>query len=168
MRKALSGILLGILSLMFIVTTAGSSNAAIPNLRITEIGYNARGADVEGNRNKEYVDIKNVASTAVSIPVNGLKIQDQWARKTTNNVKNCNTYMVNENLVLDQNETLRVYVGYGVPNFSGTTHFRYMNSSQDCGYNGHFINNLGDTLWVTLGENVMAKSFNFENGYTVN
>jgi hypothetical protein len=174
MRKALSGILLGILSLMFIVTTAGSSNADTVNvgLSITEIGYNARGVDSWGNRNKEYIEIKFVGTVANSIDLEGVEIRDSWA--TTHAGSDCNRYTIH-GVVLNNTETLRVYVGIGTNSATAVSgiHYRYMNhgvgTTVGCGYRGHFINNLADTINVVKGSDTYAsKSFDFENGYTVN
>ena len=161
MRKALSGIVLAILSIMFITFTTGSSNADVPGLQIGAIGYNARGADTWFNRNKEYVDIKNISSDVMNL--NGLVIEDNWAHTDTSDSK-CNTYTVG-NVVLNPNETLRVYIGNGTPAVSGTYHYVYVGSKPGCGYRGHIINNLGDTIWISKGGVSESKSFSFENGY---
>lgn len=171
MRKALSGILLGILSLMFIVTTAGSSNAAVDdgdvnNVAIDLIGYNARGNDTWFNRNKEFVDLK---ITADNTNVDGLVITDAWGHDEnhTGLAGQCNSYKISGVGVLNNGVTLRVYVGTGSAATSGSYVYRYMNSSLDCGYRGHFINNLGDRIWISKDGDSESKSFNFENGYTV-
>jgi hypothetical protein len=173
MRKALSGILLGILSLMFIVTTAGSSNAAmddgdVNNVSIGLIGYNARGADTSSNRNKEFVDLNVSANTNV----NDLVITDRWGHSKGHigSAGQCNSYKITDVGSLDHTVTLRVYVGEGSNAMSsdGKYVYRYMNSPESCGWHGHFIDNLGDRIWISKDGDSESSVFNFENGYTVN
>lgn len=165
MRKALSGMLLAVLSLAFIVLTTGSSNADVTDLQFGVIGYNARGADNWFNRNKEYVDIKNVSSA--SINVKGLKVEDNWARNDDSD-STCNTYTVPSDVILAAGDTLRVYVGNGTVATNGTYHYVYMNSKPGCGYHGHIFNNLGETVWFYFNGSSASKSYGFENGYYIN
>jgi len=165
MRKALSGIALAVLSLAFIAFTNGNANATVASegLEITQIGYNARGNDTWLNRNKEFVDIKNVhEGNAV---LNGFVLEDDWGHKTEGNT--CNRYVV-QDVTLKPGQTLRIYVGAGTPAANDSYVYRYVNSPSHCGYHGHFLNNLGDTVWFTNGSRVFSKSYDFENGYTVN
>lgn len=58
MRLNKSGLILSAVVLSLSMT-GGTASAAAPgdSLAITQVGYNAIGADNWGNRNKEYVDI---------------------------------------------------------------------------------------------------------------
>jgi len=166
MRKALSGIALAVLSLAFIAFTNGNANATVDSedLEITQIGYNARGNDTRFNRNKEFVDIKNVGKSDANLE--GFVLEDDWGHNTKGNT--CNRYDV-QDVTLKPNQTLRIYVGDGTPTSNDSYVYRYVNSPSHCGYHGHFLNNLRDTVWFTKkGSRVFHKSYDFENGYTVN
>ena len=178
MRKALSGILLGILSFMFIILTTGTSNADVAGLKVTRVGYNAVGADTYMNRNSEYVDI----TASVTTDVKDLIVTDSWGHVNNADGVGCNAYKVTTlpggvgstdgtgtGTFLLANHTLRVYVGYGRPAASDSYHYLYMNSDyRQCGYNGHFINNMGDTLWITKGTTESDSfSFDIRRGYYV-
>jgi hypothetical protein len=173
MRKALSGILLGILSLMFIITTAGSSNAAITDLAFGKVGYNAPGNDVYDNRNKEYVDIKNTSLTS-PVSVKGLKIQDSWAKARPDYTRKCNNFTV-DTLVSGITElpvgyTLRVYTGSGTPavNTTWKYYYLYMDMPNYCGWNGHIYGNMEEIIWLSINGQTVSKSWNFKPGYYVN
>ncbi|WP_101791041.1 hypothetical protein [Nonomuraea indica] len=148
----------------------------VPGLEIGTIGYNANGADTWWNRNKEYVDVVNV--TDAPVDVKGLVVADGWAKQAgDDNPKNCNTWTVNSvpgvtevegKLMLPGRHTVRVYSGAGTPAVSGEGgrfHLVYMNSK--CGYRGHYLNNTGDTVWISKGGDSEAKTYNFDNGYYV-
>lgn len=166
MKKILSALMVAA-STLAVVGIASASNAAtlddVPGLAIGTIGYNARGNDTWFNRNKEFVDVKNVSDESLS--VKDLVIEDAWAH-ADNSASTCNTYTVGD-VTLGAGETLRVYVGRGTAASSGSYHYAYMDSNPACGYHGHFINNLGDRIWIKKNGHAESKSFNFENGYTV-
>jgi hypothetical protein len=164
-----------------VVLTLGSSGASatadIPELSIGTIGYNARGADTEANRNSEYVDIANTSDAAVN--VKDLLVRDSWA-KGQNAVEAgaCNTFKVaslpgvttgeDGAVMLPAGHVIRVYSGSGTPKVfgpGGKWHAVYKNST--CGYNGHYWNNLGDTAWITLGAVSKFKRYDFRFGYYV-
>lgn len=179
MRKIISGLLMAVLALMFIAFTTGSSNAAtgdVASLSIGTVGYNAVGADTFFNRNREFVDVVATSNTDVK----DLVVTDSWGHFNNANGVGCNAYKVTNFLggvgaidgtgtgtFLPAGHTLRVYVGSGVPAVNGTMHYVYMNSHPTCGYHGHFINNLGDVLWISLGGNDESKTFNMHAGYYV-
>jgi hypothetical protein len=150
-----------------------SATAEIGNLQITQVGYNANGADSVWNRNKEYVDIRQQGPDAAD--VKGLVVADSWAKNhADDNPGNCNTYTVSSvpdvaevdgKILLPVGHTLRVYNGYGTPKTSGTFHLVYANSK--CGYHGHIYNNGGDTVWLTKGGDSESFTYNFDNGYYV-
>lgn len=173
MRKVISGLLMAVLALMFIAFTTGSSNADASNLSITQVGYNAIGADTYLNRNKEFVDVTN--TTAGTVNVAGLDLTDTWSHNKGDNFEGCNTFTVPAGLVdtnLDQGEILRIYMGDGTNTVSadGKYHIFYARSPESCGYHGHILNNMGDVVWIKLGTPVAVQKFrkyNFETGYTV-
>jgi hypothetical protein len=158
------------------------ASADVPSLDIGAIGYNAYGADVVGNRNAEYIDIKNVSTTPAPVNVAGLVVQDAWSHGR-NYTRGCNAFTVRAGALpvatgttpdeLPAGHTLRVYVGEGTPAARGTFHTLYMNSSVRCGFNGHFLNNgpsgnryaAWDTVWITLNNASESKGYNFTRGY---
>lgn len=152
------------------------AHADVPGLEIGTIGYNARGADVEGNRNNEYVDIANKTNSAIN--VKDLLVRDSWAKgQNTSEAGACNTFKVTDlpgveetadEVMLPAGHVIRVYSGAGTPKtfgFGNKWHAVYKNST--CGYNGHFWNNLGDTVWITLGSGSESKRYDFRFGYYV-
>src|SRR5690349_5504300 len=71
--------------------TSASAAAPVDNLRITQVGYNANGADTWFNRNKEYVDVLAEAD----VDVKGLTVSDSWAKShADDNPKKCNTFTI--------------------------------------------------------------------------
>jgi hypothetical protein len=175
MRKVFSGIALAILSFVFLVVTAGSSTAAtvatpFADLRIGTIGYNAVGADTFNNRNKEFVDIVAVTNANVG----DLVVSDSWGRVNNPDGVGCNAYKVTDlpgdaTTTLPAGYTLRVHVGFGDPTFDAakSRYNVFMNSNDDCGYHGHFLNNLGDHVFIAKSTNVESRYYGFENGYYV-
>jgi hypothetical protein len=177
MRKALSGIALAVLSLMFIILTTGSSHAAMAgelnDLTIEQIGYNARGVDYFQNRNKEFVDIHNPSGNG-EVNLDGLVLRDGYAKNYSGD---CNRYVFND-FKLSDGQTVRVYTGEGDDSSvvrSDNYWYKFMNhgynDTKNCGYRGHYINNLADTLYVTNGDGSVtyaSKPFDFDNGYYVN
>ena len=155
---------------------AAPASADVPSLSITQVGYNAYGADTIFNRNQEFVDVKNVGDASVNVA--GLVVADQWAKSHEgDNDRNCNTLKVtslpgvvtgaDSSVMLPAGHTVRVYSGRGVPAVSagGSVHTLFMNSH--CGYHGHIWGNGGDTAWITLGANAESFAYDFDNGYTV-
>lgn len=153
-------------------TASAVSAEPFANLHITQVGYNANGADNWFNRNKEYVDI---AATA-DVNVKGLTVADAWAKNhADDNPKKCNTFTIESlpgvtpgadgSVVLPAGHKIRVSNGAGTPAVSGAYHLVYANSK--CGYHGHVYNNGGDTVWLTQGANEESFAYNFDNGYYV-
>lgn len=153
-------------------TASASTTAGVDNLQITQVGYNANGADSWWNRNKEYVDI----TAAADVNVKGLTVSDSWAKShSDDNPKKCNTWTIDSlpgvvagadgSLTLPAGHKVRVYNGVGTPAVSGVYHLVYANSK--CGYHGHVYGNGGDTVWLTQGSNEESFTYNFDNGYYV-
>lgn len=152
---------------------ASASTAAAPigDLSITQVGYNANGADSFWNRNKEYVEI----TASADVNVKNLVVADSWAKANAgDNAENCNTYTVTAlpgvvevggMVTLPAGDKIRVYSGSGTPVKVGGTFRLFMNSK--CGYRGHYLNNGGDTVWLSQAGNEEWFSYNFDNGYYV-
>ena len=156
--------------------TASMASADVPGLSISQVGYNAVGADSYLNRNSEYVDIKASADTDVT----GLRVQDSWRHATRSTYRAaCNTFVVTtanvdpglvheDKVVLPAGHTLRVYVGSGTPAAfapGGSYHSAYIDSK--CGYHGHFLNNDRDMVWIVLGDQSAWKGYDFRRGYYI-
>lgn len=160
-----------------------SASADLANLDITGVGYNAYGSDSAANRNAEYVDVKNVSTTA-AVKVDGLLVQDAWARGR-DKTRGCNTFTLAAGVLpvaagavadeLPVGQTLRVHMGAGTPAIDrdGVRHV-YADMRTGCGYNGHIFNNGPsgsnrwadwDRAWVTLGGVSESKGYNFSFGY---
>lgn len=184
MRRILDGIVLAVAAVLLMALTAPTAHAAarrdIDSLVIGQVGYNAVGPDRLWNRNQEYIDVSNVGPSAVN--VKGLVVEDSWARANrATNDKGCNTFTVNSlpgvdevdgKLLLQPRHTIRVYVGQGTPRtfgFGNRIHAVYMNhgvgDTAGCGYNGHFLNNTHDRVWIKLGDSEKSKSWDFRRGY---
>jgi len=150
---------------------SASSVAPIDKLSITQVGYNANGADTWWNRNKEYVEI--TASEAVN--VKNLVVADSWAKANVgDNAEKCNTYTVaalpgvaevGGEVTLPAGDKIRVYSGSGTNVKVGGTFRLFMNSK--CGLKGHYLNNGGDVVWLTQAGNEESFTYNFDNGYYV-
>jgi hypothetical protein len=164
--------------------TASMASAAVADLQIGTIGYNAVGADTALNRNAEYVDIKNTSAAAVN--VHDLVIEDAWRHGQPDSYRgHCNRFTIDTIPVasganaqeLPAGDTLRVYFGSGNAKVFGDGHFHavYMNSNPHCGYNGHVLNNNPpsnryapwDTVWVGQGGQWKSKSYSFRFGFYV-
>jgi len=185
LRRILDGIVLAVAAVLLMALTAPTAHAAarrdIDSLVIGQVGYNAVGPDRLWNRNQEYIDVSNVGQSAVN--VKGLVVEDSWARANrATNDKGCNIYTVTElpgvtetvdgELLLQPRHTIRVYVGQGTPRtfgFGNRIHAVYMNhgvgDTAGCGYNGHFLNNARDQVWIKLGDSEKSKSWDFRRGY---
>lgn len=180
MKKIISGIAVAALSLVLLAVTAPAQarSADADALQIGVIGYNARGVDTWLNRNQEFVDIVNTSDKPVN--VYGLRVEDSWAhRMGAEGAGRCNNFTVTElpgvekddeakKLELPAGHVIRVYVGAGQPKTfgpDGRWHAVYMDHK--CGYRGHFLNNLGDTVYVKLNAAEKYKRYDFRYGYTV-
>lgn len=173
--KSLTLIAAAVVALGVTGPASATMSADVPGLAITQVGYNAYGADTVWNRNQEFVDVKNTG--AVDVNVAGLVVADQWAKSHVgDNDRNCNTLKVTAlpgvvtgvdgSIMLAAGHTVRVYSGRGVPAVpASSVHSLFMNSR--CGYNGHIWGNGGDTAWITLGAVSESFPFDFDNGYTV-
>lgn len=182
--KILKVVAAAAVSLAMLAVTAPAAHASkadVPNLSIGIIGYNAYGADVAGNRNAEFVEIR---TDAVPVDLNGLLIQDAWARGNGRTF-GCNTARIGPNSLpaegggtgstLPAGKTLRVHMGAGVPAIDGAgVYHAYRNMPVQCGFNGHVLNNKPsanmwapwDTVWITKGGVSESKSYNYSRGYT--
>jgi hypothetical protein len=151
--------------------SASSTAAPIDNLSITQVGYNANGSDTWWNRNKEYVEITATAD----VNVKNLVVADSWAKNNAgDNAEKCNTYTVTALpgveevggvVTLPAGDKIRVYSGSGTNAKVGGTFRLFMNSK--CGYRGHYLNNGGDTVWLSQAGGEEWFSYNFDNGYYV-
>lgn len=151
--------------------SASAASADVAGLSISQVGYNAYGADTYYNRNQEFVDVK----ASVDTDVKGLVVADGWGKAhLEDNPRHCNTYKVaavpgvaevDGKVTLPAGHTLRVYTGRGVPSVNNTVHSVFMDSR--CGYHGHIWGNGGDTAWIVLGAASSSFAYDFDNGYTV-
>jgi hypothetical protein len=174
--------MLAIVALTLAVIAQPAANADVPGLRIGTIGYNAVGNDRPWNRNAEYIDISNVSGSPKN--VKDLLVRDQWSKSQGDGYAGtCNTFKVaalpdiaptgTGEILLPNLHTIRVYVGQGTPRTfaGGTIHAVYMNhgvgASAGCGYNGHFLNNTRDVVWIKLGTDEESKVYDFRRGYYV-
>lgn len=185
MKKILNGAFLAALPLTLIAATAPAASAAsaadLTNVEIGLIGYNAFGPDTAENRNQEFVEIK---TTGADVDLNGLRIQDAWARGNDRRF-GCNTAQLGANSlpvagggtgsVLPAGKTLRVHMGVGTPSIDARgVYHTYRNMPTRCGHNGHVFNNgpstnrwaPWDTAWITLGAASKSKPYNYSFGYT--
>jgi hypothetical protein len=152
--------------LVGIPAAASTAAGPIDHLSITQVGYNANGADTWWNRNKEYVEI----TASDNVDVNGLVVADSWAKaNVSDNAEKCNTWTITAlpggGTTLLPGEKIRVYSGSGTAVKVGGTFRLFMNSK--CGYRGHYLNNGGDTVWLSQAGNEEWFSYNFDNGYYV-
>ncbi|MFI7707592.1 hypothetical protein [Nonomuraea sp. NPDC049480] len=165
--------------------SVASAAADVPGLVVGTISYNAPGADVPGNRNKEYVDVVNVGREPVD--VKGLRVEDSWAHANADRAATtgCNAYTVTAlpgvapgadgAVMLPPRHAIRVYVGAGTDVLDGRTYKLFKDSDPRCGYNGHVLNNNApasgtgpwETVWIVKGAAAESKSYEFWNGYYV-
>ena len=177
MRKALSGILLGVLALMFVVLTTGSSSATpvvtptptVVKVEITRINYNANGADTLANRWKEGVYFKNVGTTDVN--VTGWRVHDTYKNADDEYTNDFVIRKLNGNdVILQPGKSVLVTPASGTDHVTanGNTYVFYYNFT-DKGYNGHVWNNISDTVFLKNASGVLVHrmSYSFENGYYV-
>lgn len=182
----------GVLALMLggiTASTASASTSAAPILKIVKVGYNANGNDVLTNRWKEYIDIRNISTGPVN--VDGWFTQDAWARdhrKTS--ADDCNVAVFRKaasasdergfhhldatgpggepGLWLPKGETIRVYTGGNADATDNKLHTIALNKDK-CGYNGHYLGNGGDTVYLRKADGTLVDrfSYSFEHGYYV-
>jgi hypothetical protein len=185
MRKALSGILLGILSLMFIVTTAGSSNAAVDadktKLKIVRVHYNSKGVDLVNNAWQEGVLIKNTNGTdTTALDLTVFRIRDtykssvntsDWQDRFTNSCPLVGTLPAGQTVYVTSSSA--AYASYA--NRITANQYIYCDfDGNGKGHNGGIFNNMGDTAYVQYRDpdgtqhTTSAKSYGFDNGYYVN
>lgn len=173
LKKSLALASVTALVLGALATSANATSAAAPpndivqtfpiagsDLRINKLGTDAMGADSFANRNREFIDIKNVGAAAINIA--NYRTEDAWAFGD-NSLNSCNTFKVKTSNVdasmvsgtevnLQSGHTLRVHTGAGTPAAGpGNFHFVYMNSPVACGANGHYITNGADDLYFRDG-----------------
>lgn len=151
---------------------ATASAAPGDTLQIVRVGTDAMGADSFANRNREFVTFKNVST--VDFDVAGVVVEDNWSR---NNPRphTCNKYTITDlpgagtNTVLHPGEYVTVYNGVraGGDYKVGVEYRLFANSDVDCGTYGQFFNNDADTAWVSKGEVVHSKSWDWNGGYFV-
>lgn len=184
MRKALSGILLGILSFMFIVLTTGTSNAdvATDNAKVVvnRVHYNSKGNDLDSNAWQEGVLVKNTGAAVVDL--NNWRVHDTYRSNVNKSVApytdNYTNSCVISGISLAQDETVYVTsssVAYAVyaARIDATKYFYCDFAGKGKGYNGGIYNNMGDTVYLeywngTRAVRTSVKSYGFENGYYVN
>jgi len=162
------------------------ASAAEPELEIVRVGYNAAGPDTLQNRWQEYVDLRNVSDDAVN--VKGWFVQDRWAHSKYGNkakASDCNTAIFTkealpyldtdadddgneDGLWLPKGHYIRIYTG-GAQDLSNNNVHSMAINKPSCGYNGHFWNNTGDTVYVKRADGSLVTSFSydFKQGYWV-
>jgi hypothetical protein len=184
MRKALSGILLGILSFMFIVTTAGSSNAADidpvkANVKIVRVHYNSKGVDLDNNAWQEGVLIRNNNATG-SVNLSDFRIRDtykssvntsDWQDRFTNSCSLTGNLPAKETVYVTSSSV--AYDSYA-RRIAANQYIYCDFAGKGKGHNGGIFNNMGDTAYVQYKDTdetqhtTSAKSYGFDNGYYVN
>jgi hypothetical protein len=165
---------------------SASTAAATGELKFGKVGYNANGADSQLNRWKEYIDLSN--TTGDSLNVKNWFTQDAWADSANGNEakpSDCNTAIftsqalpyldtdkdndgAEDGLWLPAGHTIRVYTGGADDSTNDSVHTMAVNKPK-CGYNGHYLGNGGDTIYVKKadGSEVAKFSYSFEYGYWV-
>lgn len=190
MRKILAAGLAG----LFLAAGVANANAdAVPALSIVRVGYNAAGADTATNVWQEYVDIYNASGKAVDVA--GWAVYDAWAwEHRKDNPAGCNTitfrkatgprdaggfqHLGSDNpdtkdeetkgLWLPKGEYIRVYTG-GEPDTTVNNWHSVAINKPKCGYQGHYLNNAGDTVRLVDvdGKVVDEFTYDFRGGYYV-
>ncbi|WP_166427498.1 lamin tail domain-containing protein [Nonomuraea mesophila] len=131
--------------------------------QVTRVNYNAKGADVLGNRWQEAAYFKNRSTTDVDI--SGWTVHDTYKNPSG---EHTNAYTFPAGTTVKGGATVVVSSSSGVnktdPN---ATQVFYMDFNR--GYNGHWLNNGGDTVFLEdASGKVRAKlSYAFDNGYYV-
>lgn len=177
MRKFLV-LIFALVASIALVSVPSSAATSAPGdvLKITAFGYNAAGPDRTWNRNQEFIDVQNMTDAPVN--VYGLVIQDKWAHDVSDNPRGCNSHTVTElpglevtgegsdrELMLPAGHKIRVYSGTGT-DMSPTNTQHTVYSDSKCGYNGHYLNNSGDTLYVERdGEVFHSYRYDWSAGY---
>lgn len=151
--------------LFAVVGLAGAANADSPALDITRVNYNAMGADTLANRWQEAIYLQNPAATGDPLDISGWTVHDtykngegQWG----------NAYTFPADTKLAPGALVIVTPSNGVNKTAqNATQVYYMDFKR--GYNGHFLNNGGDTVYVDNadGERITSFTYDFDNGYYV-
>lgn len=177
---------LAIAAVLFGVS-ASASAAGTGELKFGKVGYNANGSDTLANRWKEYIDLSN--TTGAPLNVKGWFTQDAWADSANGNdakPSDCNTAIFSkaalpylpedgpdvdtdpDGLWLPAGHTIRVYTAGADDATNDGLHSMALNKPS-CGFNGHYLGNGGDTIYVKKadGSEVAKFSYSFEYGYWV-
>lgn len=168
---------------LVLVGATAAQSAAAPELAIVKVGYNANGADTVSNRWKEYIDLKNVSGGPLDVM--GWFTQDAWADSTNGDEAepgDCNTAIFAadklpfldpssegaDDLMLPAGHIIRVYTG-GLPDTSDNSLHHMVINKSACGYNGHYLGNGGDTVYVKKADGTLVTKFtySFDNGYWI-
>lgn len=137
--------------------------SADPDLSVTRVNYNAVGADTLANRWQEAVYLRNTSGGELDI--SGWKVHDTYANADG---EHTNAYTFPAGTMVKAGGQVVVSSAAGVnktdPN---ATLVFYMDFKK--GYNGHWLNNGGDTVYVVKanGDQVTKLVYDFDNGYYV-
>jgi hypothetical protein len=181
--KRISAVLAGAVVALVAVGVTPSS-AVVPDLTVVKVGYNAAGPDTLVNRWQEYVDLRNTSGGLLN--VRDWSVQDAWAHEKNGNnpvAADCNTAIftkaglpwldkdadddgTEDGLWLPNGHTIRVYTGGAADNSDNSQHSMVLNRDA-CGYNGHYLNNLRDSIYVKRANGTLVTKFvyDFTNGY---
>ena len=134
-----------------------------PKVAITRVNYNAVGADTFANRWQEAIYLRNVGETTVDM--SGWKVHDAY-RNAEGEWGNVFTFP--EGVKVKPGKLVVVTPAAGTNRTNpDETQVYYWDFRR--GYNGHFLNNQGDTVYVRNKDgNLVTKfSYSFDNGYYV-
>lgn len=165
-RFALASVIAALMMLTGLTASASATTAVEPakgELKITRVNYNALGADTVANRWQEAIYVRN--QTGKVLDLSGVKVHDTYKNAEG---EHTNSYTFPNETSLNANSLVIVSSAAGVnktdPN---ATQVYYMDFKR--GYNGHWLNNGGDTVFVKSKTNkLLAKfTYDFDNGYYV-
>ncbi|WP_030506381.1 lamin tail domain-containing protein [Microbispora rosea] len=165
-RLAIPAALLAVVGLAAPASAAGEPST--PALDITRVNYNAMGADTLANRWQEAIYLENPATTPLDI--SGWTVHDTY-KNAEGQWGNAYTFpgaKGSETTVVKAGGLVIVTPSNGVDKTAqNATQVYYMDFKR--GYNGHFLNNGGDTVYVDKadGANVTSFTYDFDNGYYV-
>ncbi|MBF8191646.1 lamin tail domain-containing protein [Nonomuraea sp. K274] len=159
--------ILAAVAAVFALTLAASAASATagPDLSVTRVNYNAVGADTAANRWQEAIYLKASSDLSEPLDISGWKVHDTYANADGDHT---NAYTFPAGTVVKAGGTVVVSSAAGVnktdPN---STQVYYMDFKR--GYNGHWLNNGGDTVYVEKagGDQVTKLVYDFDNGYYV-
>lgn len=142
-----------------------AASAADPkpgDLEITRVNYNAVGADTAANRWQEAIYLKN--ASGAELDISGWVVHDTYKNAEG---KHTNAYTFPDNTVVAKDGLVVVSSANGIDKTSqNATQVYYMDFKR--GYNGHWLNNGGDTVYAKAGDTEVAKFvYDFDNGYYV-